>query len=95
MVYAVVTDQSISNLMGFMVAVTLSFYLNAIWTFKSRITLLRYMLLVVFMAMLSWFVGEIADDNQFLPIITPVLFSVISLVLGFLFMKHFVFRGTR
>lgn len=93
-VYAVLGDQSVSNLVGFLSAVTLSFYLNARWTFNSQMTFARYITMVIFMAMLSWLIGELADRSQFPPIATLILFSGISLVLGFLFTRHFVFRGS-
>ncbi|MBN2808377.1 MAG: GtrA family protein [Deltaproteobacteria bacterium] len=94
-VYTVMKDQSISNLIGFLVAVTFSFHINAGWTFNSSMTFKKYLSMVTFMATLSWLIGKLADYTDFSPIVTLVLFSGISLVLGYLFSKHFIFRGTR
>ena len=41
--------QSISNLCAFPVAVTLSFFLNAQWTFKTRTSIKRYVVMVLTM----------------------------------------------
>jgi putative flippase GtrA len=85
--------QSISNMMGFLFAATVSFFLNAKWTFKAKITKIRYFKMILFMACLSWFVGFLADRIGFNPLVTLVLFSTTSLILGFLISKFFVFRG--
>ena len=95
MVYWILVDQAISNLVGFMCAVTLSFYLNARWTFNSKMTFWRYIAMVTFMSAVSWIVGKVADLNQFSPFVTLVVFSGLSLVLGFFFSKYFVFRGVK
>lgn len=93
LLYAGTNDQAISNLAGFLAAVTLSFYLNARWTFNSSMSLVRYVGMVVFMSMLSWVVGRLSENNQFPPIVMLVMFSAASLVLGFFFTKCFVFRS--
>lgn len=85
-------SQAVSNLVGFLVAVTSSFYLNSKWTFGSPLTLGRYGSMLCVMSTLSWFVGKIADLGEFHPIVTLFLFSSLSLIFGFFFTKHFVFR---
>jgi putative flippase GtrA len=95
LVYWMYPDQSICNLAGFMVAVTFSFYANARWTFESHATPLRYFSMVGFMAVLSWSTGKLADAVSLPPIATLVLFSGISLVVGFFFTKFFVFRNAK
>lgn len=92
-VYMILNDQAISNIFGFMTAVTFSFFANARWTFKSEITTIRYIAMVTFMGILSWFIGKQADTNQLPPLLTLVVFSGTNLVIGFLFSKFFVFRG--
>lgn len=92
-VYMILDVQSVSNIFGFMAAVTFSFFANARWTFKSEVTTIRYIAMVTFMGTLSWFIGKQADSNQLPPLLTLVFFSGTNLVVGFLFSKFFVFRG--
>lgn len=95
LVYWAIMDQAISNLLGFICAVTLSFYINAKWTFNSKMTFGRYIVMVTFMGAVSWFAGKVADLNQSPPFVTLVMFSSLSLFLGFIFTKYFVFRGVK
>lgn len=90
--YMIMKDQSISNVLGFVVAVTFSFFANARWTFKSEVSMLRYIALVGFMGTLSWLFGKQADAIQLPPLLTLVSFSATNLVVGFLISKFFVFR---
>lgn len=87
-------SQAWSNGSAFAVAVSFSFFANAAYTFQARVTLLRYVLFTVFMGFLSILVGAVADKLDLLPLITLVVFSALSLVIGFIFSKWFVFRST-
>lgn len=90
-VYQFNETQTVSNMAGFMFAVTSSFFLNAKWTFKARATHRRYATMVAFMAALSWIIGYLADLTHMHPVLTLIFFSGMSLILGFFFSKHFVF----
>lgn len=92
--YGFGSSQAISNLLAFAVAVTCSFLLNAKVTFQAKASLPRFISFTGFMAFISWLVGTIADNQQLHPIITLVAFSIISLILGFLYSKFIVFRHT-
>lgn len=92
-VYVVTYEQSVSNVVGFCVAATFSFFANAHWTFNSKPTTVRYISFVGFMGGLSWLVGRGADAVQLPPLITLVVFSLISLLAGFLYSRYFVFDG--
>ena len=85
-------SQSTANLIGFMVAVTFSFFMNAKFTFNKSPTSLRYILFTLFMGMLSYTTGLIADKFNLHPIMTLVSFSMISLMLGYLYSKWIVFK---
>ncbi|EMM0854497.1 GtrA family protein [Morganella morganii subsp. morganii] len=93
LVYLASTTQATANLIAFIVAVTFSFFANAKFTFKKKATSGRYVAFVGFMGVLSYLTGFIADKVNAAPIITLVAFSAISLVLGFLYSKLFVFKG--
>ncbi len=85
-------QQALSNLSGFIVAVTFSFVANLKITFKSQGSVLRFFSFSTFMACLSWLIGYISDTMQLSPLFTLVTFSGVSLVLGFLFSKYIVFK---
>ena len=86
------SPQSFANLSGFVVAVTVSFFINARWTFNARPSLKRYTAMVLTMGLLSFVVGSAADRLSLHPLVTLVGFSLISLVIGFLIAKFIVFR---
>ncbi|MCC8459734.1 GtrA family protein [Photorhabdus aegyptia] len=92
-VYMANVSQATANLIAFIVAVTFSFYTNAKFTFKKRATVGRYFFFVTFMGLLSYVIGRLSDVFQMPQIITLVTFSAISLFLGFLYSKLFVFKG--
>lgn len=85
-------SQAVSNAGAFLVAVTLSFVLNAAFTFQARATGVRYLCFVAFMGVLSLAMGWAADRLVLHPLVTLVVFSGLSLVLGFVYSRWFVFR---
>lgn len=93
-VYSLTNLQFIGNLIGFTVAVTTSFFLNAKWTFKSKTTISRYIVFVSFMALLSGLYGYLGDLYHLKPIVTLIAFSGTSLILGFVFSKYIIFKGS-
>jgi len=92
-VYWTFASQTAGNLLGFLAAVTFSFFANARWTFKSEATPTRYLTMTTFMAILSSCFGYAADRMAVHPLITLTAFSATSLVAGFLFSKFWVFRN--
>lgn len=89
--YFIYSSQAVANLIGFLTAVTTSFFLNAKFTFKTSPTMLRYLLFVLFMGGLSFIVGCVAQKMAIHPLITMMFFSAVSLILGFLYSKFVVF----
>jgi putative flippase GtrA len=86
-------SQALSNLAGFLVASLFSYVVNSKVTFEAKLHLGRYLLFMLGMASISLIVGHTADLFELHPLITLVSFSVISLVLGFLWSKLVVFRA--
>lgn len=84
--------QSLSNFLAFCFAVTFSFFANAKWTFNTQATTIRYFLYLFFMGGMASAVGFYADRIHANPVITLVIFSVISLICGFLYSKFVVFK---
>jgi putative flippase GtrA len=84
--------QALSNLIAFFIAVTFSFFANGRFTFKSKVSLRRYLLFTSFMGFLAFSFGFIAEQTGIHEIVTLILFSATSLVVGFLFSKLVVFK---
>ena len=85
-------SQTLSNFLAFCAAASFSFYANALYTFAVPASLGRYALFMICMGGLSLVVGGIADHWYFPGLVTVALFSLISLVVGFLLSKWLVFR---
>lgn len=90
--YAQNMPQWLANLVAFAVAVTFSFFANARWTFKAEATPTRYIIFVCFMGTMAAGIGGLADHMQSNPIITLTSFSVLSLILGFIYSNFIVFK---
>lgn len=85
-------SQAVSNVLAFCVAASFSFYVNAIYTFAMPPSLPRYVLFMACMGGVSLGVGWLADRWQVPGILTVAVFSLISLVCGFLLSRWVVFR---
>lgn len=90
--YVINGTQSLSNLMGFIVAVIFSFLMNAKFTFKNQITSIKFINYTCFMGLLSYLIGLAADNLNFPALVTLVTFSGLSLICGFLYSKYIVFK---
>ena len=85
-------EQSISNLIAFIITITISYILNAQYTFKQEKKIKMYILYIFFMGGLSFSTGKLADFINLNEIITMIVFSGLSLVIGFFFSKHIIFK---
>ncbi|AZF14627.1 MULTISPECIES: GtrA family protein [unclassified Pseudomonas] len=85
-------SQALSNFLAFCVAASFSFYVNAFFTFDMPASFGRYLLFMTCMGGLSLGVGWLADRWYVPGLVTVVVFSLISLVCGFLLSKWVVFR---
>ncbi|CAI3808642.1 Prophage bactoprenol-linked glucose translocase [Pseudomonas sp. MM221] len=94
MMLAAGNNQSLSNLTAFIVALSFSFLANARFTFKVPVSFGRYLMFVAGMGSLSVSLGYLADLQRWPPALTVVLYSLLSLLLGFLF-SRWVFRYKR
>lgn len=93
LLYAVLDQQGISNFIAFVVAASQSYFMNARYTFNRKTNAYRYVLFTTAMGGISFFVGLVADYFQTRAVFTPIFFSCISVVLGFLFSKYVIFSG--
>lgn len=91
-IYHFVPQQNVSNSIAFILVTTFSFFMNAKYTFKEKVSLYKYILFTGVMFILSWITGNAGDEMNLNPFITLIFFSGISLILGFLFSKFIVFR---
>lgn len=85
-------NQMLANFLAFCSAVTFSFIANARWTFKARTSLLRYFSFTSFMGGIALLTGYTADRIHLMPVVTLIVFSLISFILGFAYSKYVVFR---
>lgn len=88
-------SQAFSNLAGFLVAASLSYFSNAAFTFAVPPSGARYLLFLVGMGSLSLLLGALADRLQLRPWLTLVGFSGVSLVVGYWYSRAVVFRRTK
>ncbi|UVM20866.1 GtrA family protein [Pseudomonas wadenswilerensis] len=84
--------QALSNLLAFCVAASLSFYVNALYTFAVSPSFGRYLLFMLCLGGVSLAVGWMGDHWRLHGMITVVTFSLISLTFGFLLSRWLVFR---
>jgi putative flippase GtrA len=82
----------VSNFSGFCVAVTFSFFANAKWTYQADRTATKYFLYVGFMGSISLACGYFGNKVELNPVLTLIVFSAISLIVGFLYSTFIIFR---
>lgn len=85
-------NQATSNGLAFLVAASLSYVLNAHYTFDKKPHKKGYAFFVLSMGLVSIWVGWLGDVFAWPAILTLVLFSLISLVLGFAWSKWVIFK---
>lgn len=86
-------SQAISNLASFCVAASFSFYVNALYTFESKASVLGYLVFLGFMGVVSYGVGRIADLWQVHGLVTVTSFWLLNLIGEFFFSRFVLFRG--
>lgn len=84
-------NQSLANLIAFFVAASFSFYANAKFTFKAAPKRWKYAAFVLFMGLMSYWLGYFCDLFKIFPFFTFILHCFFSLIIGFLFSK-FLFK---
>ncbi|SEJ15336.1 GtrA family protein [Pseudomonas sp. NFACC07-1] len=88
-------NQAMSNFTAFCVAASFSFYVNALYTFEAKTSALGYVFFLCIMGALSFIVGYLGDRWYVHGLLTVAVFSLLSLVIGFLLSRFVVFRGHR
>ncbi|WP_218179720.1 GtrA family protein [Pseudomonas gingeri] len=85
--------QVFSNVCAFAVAATFSFYANSRYNFRRTASWSRYLSFIGFMACLSAAIGWLGDRVAMPSVVTLVVFSGVSLVVGYLSASYLVFPG--
>lgn len=85
-------DQGPANALGFFCAASTSYFLNSKFTFKKSISGPRYLLFIGFMGGLSYATGAVGDIMNFEAVYTAIIFTIISLAVGFSCSRYFIFR---
>ena len=83
-------SQLYCNITAFFSAVTFFFVANANFIFEKKATSKRYFAYTIFMGSIAIFTGYFSDTMEISPIITLLLFSFISLLVGFLYGTIFI-----
>lgn len=86
------TSQAQGNLLAFVVAASLSYHVNAQYTFAVRPQGRRYFLFLSGMGCLSLIIGTVSDRINLSPWLTLVIFSFASLTVGYAYSHAVVFR---
>lgn len=81
------TQQFVCNFIAFLVAVSFSFYANSKWTFKVQRSIYRYSAYILLMGLLAAGVGKLSDILLLPPLLTLLISSGASLVVGFVISK--------
>jgi|SRR5690625_1290446 len=92
LVWLIELNTAWANLFAFFVAVTFSFFANAAYTFQAQATKKKYFLFTAFMALLSFALGWLSDALHLHPFMALISFSLLSLVLGFLYSRYIIFK---
>jgi putative flippase GtrA len=87
-------SQALSNASAFAVAASLSYFVNAHFTFATRPACSRYLVFMAGLGSLSLLVGAIADRAGLAPWLTVLVFSAISLSAGYGYARCVVFKRT-
>ena len=90
--YLIKAPQSTSNFTAFLIAVSFSYMMNAKYTFKKKKEFKKYLMYISFMGLLSYLTGYIADKLNMPSLLTLIIFSLISLVVGFIYSKKIIFK---
>lgn len=85
-------SQGASNLLAFLLAASLSYFMNARYTFAVRARTRRYLMFLIGMGGLSLALGAFSDAVRLSPWLTLVAFSMVSLVVGYTFSHTVVFK---
>ncbi|HEK1689518.1 translocase [Pseudomonas putida] len=84
--------QASSNLLAFTVAASLSYYLNTRFTFTLVPSKARYLAFMSGMGCLSLSMGALADWAGLSPWLTLLIFSAVSLIVGYSYSHAVVFK---
>ncbi|WP_313108227.1 GtrA family protein [Atlantibacter sp.] len=84
--------QSTSNTIAFIISASFSYFMNSRFNFKKEMNGLRYLFFISGLGLISYYLGHIADCISLNVFFTLIIFSLVSLVMGFLYSKYLVFK---
>lgn len=84
--------QSTSNTIAFIISASFSYVMNSKFNFKKEMNGMRYLFFIIGLGLISFYIGHIADRISLNVIFTLIIFSLVSLVMGFLYSKFLVFK---
>lgn len=90
--FSILDIQSISNLMGFIVAVSFSYLANATFNFKKEASVSSFLKMTFSLGLLAFLLGIMSDYCTISPIFTFLGTVVLSTVIGFILTKFYVFK---
>lgn len=88
---ALFPSQLLANFLGFFAGVVFSFFMNAIFTFKQKTTISKFLKMVAVSGSLSCFFGYLGDSYQWAPYLTFLLFVMVNPLISFFLTKKIVF----
>jgi putative flippase GtrA len=92
LVYEAGTPQGIANLVAFLVAVSISYVVNAAWTFNAPRSRKGYLCYLGFMGLLALGIGWLGQWLAAPPLATACVFSAVSLVVGYAYARRVAFK---
>lgn len=87
--------QYFCNFIGFFFAVVFSYIANSEFTFNSNKSIRTFALFFFFMGFLNITIGFLADNLDLSPICTLIITTSLSIFLGYLFSRYFVFKEAK
>ncbi len=86
-------DAAVSNTIAFILSASISYLLNSKITFKKNVNIKSFILFFTFMALLSYITGYLTLQFNIYEYFIPIIFSIVSLIIGFIYSKVIVFKG--
>ncbi|WP_417507950.1 GtrA family protein [Marinomonas gallaica] len=90
--YSLNIEQSYCNLLAFMCSASFSYLANSKYNFRIKIRKNKYIYFIISMGILTYLIGLNSDFFELSPLLTLVTSSILSLFLGFIVSKFFIFR---
>lgn len=91
----IIKYQTIANFFGFMAGLIFSFFMNAKFTFKQDVSLIKFVKMTLVSGGISIFFGFIGDYLSLSPYLTFSVYVLVNPIIGFLLTRFYVFNKKR